>query len=197
MLNTFVAPVPDRHVAPRSRVASNRPLRMPLAVLAASFLLTACNSKPNPTPQATKLTQQTRIRPTVPPPPVHVFHDAAGSITLVTKPNATDDEISSLIWQLRDAAHTHTFDKLKISQKTVDARSPSVWFHIYRGPKCASEKYASGPPPCGPSYHAAGDYTFGGYNNPTWDDGLLLHDENHEVPLWNPDIPYTPQQPTP
>ena len=172
-------------------------LRRAISALCLSSLLVACNftSPPAPTPKPQQA--QLTTRPIIPPPPVRVFHDAAGSITLVTKPNATDDEITSLIWQLRDAAHTHTFDKLKISQKTVDARSPSVWFHIYRGPKCASEKYASGPPPCGPSYHAAGDYTFGGYNNPNWDDGLLLHDENHEVPLWNPDTPYTPQQPTP
>ena len=178
---------PSTTTRPRSRWA--------LYTLAS--VLIGCNTTPPPKPTPKPQQAQAPSRPTIPPPPVRVFHDAAGSITLVTRPNATDDEITSLIWQLRDAAHTHTFDKLKISQKTVDARSPSVWFHIYRGPKCASEKYASGAPPCGASYHAAGDYTFGGYNNPNWDDGLLLHDENHEVPLWNPDTPYKPQQPTP
>ena len=55
---------------------------------------------------------------------------------------------------------------------------------------CAAEKYASGAPPCGASYHAAGDYTFGDYTNPTWDDGELLHGDGVQTPLWNPDAPH-------
>jgi hypothetical protein len=47
----------------------------------------------------------------------------------------------------------------KSPRKQVDADGSTVWFHIYRGPKCAPEKYAPGEPPCGASYHAAGDYT--------------------------------------
>ena len=50
-----------------------------------------------------------------------------------------------------------------------------VWFHIYRGPKCASEKYTTGTLPCGPSYHAAGDYTLGSFSNKDRDDAVLLH----------------------
>ena len=72
-----------------------------------------------------------------------------------------------------------------------------VWFHIYRGPKCAAEKYAPGPPPCGASYHAAGDYTFGGGANHQWDDGVLLHDETHQTELWNPNAPYAPSSSNP
>ncbi|MDQ2926029.1 MAG: hypothetical protein M3R43_10815, partial [Acidobacteriota bacterium] len=95
-----------------------------------------------------------------------------------------------------DAAHTHAFANLKIDQKIVDARKPTVWFHIYRGTKCAAEKYADGPPPCGPSYHAAGDYTFGGGpTNLDWDNGLLIHDEDHETRLWDPDALYAPPTP--
>jgi hypothetical protein len=126
----------------------------------------------------------------VPPPAFKVFHHDASSITLVTKEDATDAEIESLIWELRDAAHAHTFDKLKISQKLVDDRDHKIWFHIYRGSKCASEKYADGPPPCGGSYHAAGDYTFGSYTSPEADNGALLHGEDHETELWDPDAAY-------
>ncbi len=164
------------------------------------FLCNGCKSAtvPTPAPLATH-TSAVPIypsRPTTPPPPFRVFHHTDTSFTLVTKPNASDDEIVSLIYQLRDAAHTHTFANLKIDQKTVDARKPTVWFHIYRGPKCAAEKYADGPPPCGSSYHAAGDYTFGGGpTNPNWDNGLLIHDEDHEARLWNPDAPYAPSIP--
>jgi hypothetical protein len=172
--------------------------RKPLANLALALALTGCTSQKPATLAPTTQNQQptTPPRPTVAPPPFRVFHTTDSSITLVTKPNATDDEITSLIWQLRDAAHAHSLDKLKIDQKMVDARKPSVWFHIYRGPKCAAEKYADGAPPCGPSYHAAGDYTFGGGPaNPQWDSGLLIHDEDHETRLWNPDAPYTAPSP--
>ena len=127
-------------------------------------------------------------RPNVPAPPFKVFHRGESSITLVTRENASDDEIAALVWQLRDAARTHTLDKLHLSQKDVDAGT-TTWFHIYRGTKCASEKYTEGKLPCGASYHAAGDYT---YSKRVWDKGVLLHDEK-ETELWNPDAPYTPQ----
>jgi hypothetical protein len=137
------------------------------------------------------------VRPTTPSVAFRVFHQANGTFTLVTKDTATDDEISAIIWQLRDAAHAHTFDKLKISQKAVDAGAPTVWFHIYRGAKCASEKYADGAPPCGASYHAAGDYTYGGgTTNPRWDKGVLHHGEDNEIPLWNPEAPYIAPPPS-
>jgi len=125
------------------------------------------------------------------PPAFKVFHHDATSITLVTGEDASDAEIESLIWELHGAAHTHTFDKLNINQKWVDARDPMMWFHIYRGPKCASEKYAGGKPPCGDSYHAAGDYTLGGFTNRDRDDGLLLEGDGRSTQLWNPDAPDT------
>jgi hypothetical protein len=130
-------------------------------------------------------------RPTTPPPPFKLFHQTTNdSFTLVTTPTATDAQIAAIIYQLRDAAQTHTFDHLNIPQSKVDARDPMAWFHIYRGPKCAPEKYADGAPPCGASYHAAGDYTFGGGPDHQWDSGVLLHDENHETQLWPPGSPY-------
>jgi hypothetical protein len=126
-------------------------------------------------------------RPAVPPPAFSLFHHNASSITLVTKENATDAEIEAILWQLRDAAHAHSFDKLGVPQKLIDARDPIVWFHIYRGSKCANEKYTSGPLPCGASYHAAGDFTLGGFTNRDHTDGALLHDEDRQTELWNPD----------
>jgi len=119
-----------------------------------------------------------------------VFHHDASTFTLITKDNATDSEIEAIIWQLRDAAHAHTLDKLGISDKAVNDHKPTAWFHIYRGAKCASEKYASGEPPCGGSYHAAGDYTFGSSANPNWDDGILRNDAGEELPLWDSEAPY-------
>jgi hypothetical protein len=136
-------------------------------------------------------------RPTTPPPPFALFHATTdGSFTLVTTPTATDDQIEAIIWQLRDAAHTRTFDKLGIPESKVDARNPIVWFHIYRGPKCAAEAYADGKLPCGDHFNASGDYTFGGGANHQWDDGALLHPNqagaDNPTKLWDPNTPYTP-----
>jgi hypothetical protein len=161
--------------------------------LAAVVLLAGC--KETPARNASAVSPQAQVvqypaRPSLAPPAFKVFHHDATTITLVTKEDASDAEIESLIWELRDATHARALDKLKISQKMIDDRSPIVWIHVYRGAKCASEKYASGTPPCGASYHAAGDYTYGGYTNHNRDDGVLLHDEDHEIELWNPDAPY-------
>jgi hypothetical protein len=191
MLQRFEAIVPGK-----PGILSLRRGSLMLPALTAALLVAGCKSTPPPnTAVATPHLQAALYppRPTVPPPVFKVFHHDASSITLVTKEDATDDEIESLIWELRDAAHAHTFDKLKISQKLVDNRDHKIWFHIYRGSKCASEKYASGPPPCGGSYHAAGDYTFGSYTSPEADNGALLHGEEHEIELWDPDAPYAAQ----
>ena len=79
----------------------------------------------------------------LPPNPRRLLHPRHHS------PPPPTTRSTALIYQLRDAAHTRTFDKLNIPQKAVDARDPMVWFHIYRGPKCAAEKYADGKLPCG------------------------------------------------
>lgn len=192
-------PIPAWSEAPHTSVLNVKgPKARPIAmfILAMPSLLLGCKSTPPSPPAPRTQLIQTPARPSVPPPAFKVFHHDDSNFTLVTKDNASDEEIESLIWQLRDAAHTRTFDKLKISQKLIDARKPMVWFHIYRGTKCASEKYAEGPPPCGGSYHGAGDYTYGGFTNHERDAGALLHDENHEVQLWDPDTPYTPPAPS-
>ena len=171
-----------------------RPLTF--TVLAALLLLLGCHTAPSPKPLSNPDVMPSAPlyppRPTVPPPPFKVFHQDASTFTLVTTDDASNDQIVALIWQLRDAAQTHTFDHLHISQKAVDNRKPIAWFHIYRGSKCAAEKYTSAALPCGASYHAAGEFTFGGYKSHNAQDGLLLHDENHQTELWNPNQPSTP-----
>ncbi len=185
---------PRTHAKPGILTRATTRMRLPAQILALTATITlGCNSKPAapPTTQHAEQQPQYPARPTVPAPPFRVFHQTSDSLTLTTDPNATDDGIIALIYQLRDAAHAHTFDSLHLPQKFVDARKPIVWFHIYRGKECAAEKYAPGKPPCGPSYHAAGDYTLGSYANPLWDNGILLHNTNEkgdgpETPLWNP-----------
>jgi hypothetical protein len=182
MFNTFVAPEKSR---------------FPVSIVIAAYLLgvlslAGCNSTPAPkteaTPAATPAPAPTIPRPTTAPAHFKLYHYYNNTFTLTTPDKASDDEIAALIWQLRDAARTHNLDKLHLSQKDVDASSTS-WFHIYRGTKCASEKYTEGKLPCEAAYHASGDYTFSSKHN--WDKGVLLHDEK-ETQLWNPDAPYTP-----
>jgi hypothetical protein len=158
-------------------------------------LIPGCKSTPIATTKTITITTQYPIRPTTQPPPFKLFHQTNDSFTLTTTPTATDTQIASILYQLRAAAHTRTFDALHIPQKLVDARDPMVWFHLYRGPKCAPEKYTDGKLPCGPSYHAAGDYTFGGGAHHDWDSGVLLpktdSPTDHETQLWPPGSPYT------
>ena len=126
-------------------------------------------------------------RPSVPAPPFKVFHQDNDTYTLVTGENTTDDQVSALLWQFRDANHQHSFDALHLSQKFIDARQPKVWFHVYRGSKCANEKFTKGDYPCGASYHGAGDYTLGGFKDPQYEEGVLIHADGTETRLWDPD----------
>ena len=130
-------------------------------------------------------------RPSVAAPPVKLFHQDNDTLTLTTKPDATDAEIAAILWEFRDAARDRSFDALHLPQKFIDARKPIVWFHVYRGARCASEKYTKGPLPCEASYHGAGDFTLGDYKNPQWNEGVLRHADDTETRLWDPDAPYT------
>ena len=160
------------------------------------LLLAGCKPTPAPAPPKTAKPAVEEyhfpVRPNVAPPAVKVFHQDDDTYTLITKADATDDEVSAIIWQFRDAAHNKSFDKLHLSEKFVDARKPTVWFHVYRGAKCAGEKFVSRNYPCGAKYNGAGDYTLGDYTNALWDDGVLHHPDGTETKLWNPDAPYAP-----
>jgi hypothetical protein len=166
-------------------------------VIALAVLATMLGCKSAPAPTATASTAPAPAptavyppRPPTAPPAFKVFHTTDNSITLVTDANATDDQIAAILWQLHDAAHNHTFTPLHIPQQLVDKRDPMVWFHIYRGSKCADEKYTTGKLPCGPSYHAAGDYTLGSFSNKDRDDAVMLHSDDKQTELWNPDAPH-------
>jgi hypothetical protein len=167
--------------------------RAAVSILLAPLFATGCKSTPAPAPApAQQAVVKTAYpdRPNVAPLPFRVFHTTDNSITLVTADNATDDQIAAILWQLHDAAHSNTFAALNIPQQFIDKRDPMVWFHIYRGPKCASEKYTTGKLPCGPSYHAAGDYTLGSFSHKDRDDAVLLHGDDKQTELWNPDAPH-------
>ncbi len=156
MFLTFVGNMTTNPPHPHSRSAT--------VALALALALVGCKSTPAPTPTSAANPTPSPSRHLSPTPDrdpcrlqglpllqqqLHPHHPR----------QATDDEIAALVWQLRDATRTHTLDKLKISQKDADAGS-TTWFHIYRGTKCASEKFTTGKLPCEASYHATGDYTY-------------------------------------
>ncbi len=165
--------------------------RPALLVLVLSLVFTSCKSSQPPAPGAASNALTYPARPSVAPPAVKLFHQDNDTLTLTTKSDATDAEISAILWEFRDAARDRSFDALRLPQKFIDARKPVVWFHVYRGAKCASEKYTKGPLPCAASYHGAGDFTLGDYKNPQWDEGVLRHADDTETRLWDPDVPYT------
>lgn len=177
-------------LASLNRVASNKERRYSV-VLAVCALLHLAGCQSAPAPAKLKATAPSAFhfppRPAVTAPPVKLFHLDNDTLTLVTKDTATDDEIAAILWQFKDATQTHSFDALHLPQKFIDARKPTVWFHVYRGAKCASEKYGKGPLPCAASYHGAGDFTLGSYKMPNWNTGVLRHSDNSETPLWNDD----------
>lgn len=168
-------------------------MRRVAAVLVVGAALIGCSKAPVHEPHpAAKSGVLYPAQPAVAAPPFKLFHHTANTFTLVTAPNASDGQIEALLYQLRDAAQHHSFDKLGIPQRLVDARDPIDWFYVYRGTQCATEKYASGKPPCGASYHAAGAFTYGDFKNHERTEALLLHNTNTqgdgaETPLWNAD----------
>ena len=158
--------------------------------LGVASMIAGCKSSPPPVkPVASSAAESYHFapRPTVAAPAVKVFHQDEDTLTLVTKADATDDEIAAILWQFHDAAHAHSFDALHLPEKFIDARSPTVWFHVYRGPKCAAEKFVKGNYPCGAKYNGAGDYTLGAYHDPTWEDAIVHPENGSEVHLWDPD----------
>ena len=157
------------------------------AMLTATALAGCNNSTATPQPARTAEVYHFPERPAVTPPAFKVAHQDNDTYTLVTKADATDDEMEAIVWALRDAARGHGLDALHLSQKFVDARKPTVWFHVYRGAKCASEKYTKGPLPCEAAYHGAGDYTLGSYTNAAWDSGVLNHADGSMTQLWDSD----------
>jgi hypothetical protein len=124
-------------------------------------------------------------RPTASPAPFKLFHQTDNSLILVVPESTPDPALAALLWQLRDAAHTHTFGQLHLPQKFIDARAPKVFFHVYRGAKCAPETYAKGPYPCGASYHGSADFSIGGFHNPDATDGSLVAADGAVTHLWS------------
>ena len=133
MPHRLVTLVQNSPAAPKR--AALRPTASPLLLV--PLFLIACKSAPTPAAQPAQPAVTYPARPTAAPSAFKIFHHANSTFTLTVPESATDEQITSLVWQLRDAARTRAFDTVHIPQKQVDADGSTVWFHIYRGPKCA------------------------------------------------------------
>lgn len=154
--------------------------------------LAGCNSAPAPVPptkEPVKPVVTYPARPSVAPAAFTVLHfnPDTSTFTLIAKEDATDDELIATVWQLRDAARSGSLETLKIKTPAGNDLRTS----IYRGKKCATEKYAPGAPPCGGSYHGAADYTMSKLPGKVWDKGLLHRADGKDIELWDTDAPYT------
>ena len=147
-------------------------------------LAVGCKSTPAPAPTVTTGPAYPP-RPNVPPATFRSIQQTNNSYILVVPEAATNDQLAATLYQLRDAAQAHTFDQLHLSQSFIDARHPKVFFHLYRGAKCAPETFAKGPYPCGPSYHGAADFSIGGFANPSATDGSLVAPDGAVTHLWS------------
>lgn len=159
---------------------------LPAAAVLSVALALGCNSS---VPPKSAVPQQAHapdpVRPTATPAPFKLLHQTDNSLILVTPADATNDQLAALVWQLHDVAEHHRFTELHLPQTFIDARHPSIFFHIYRSPRCATETYGKGPYPCGASYHGAADFSFGGITNRNRIAGALIDANGNPTPLWS------------
>lgn len=170
----------------------------PLSILLGVTSLLACNNQPSVNRSAPVALQNAVTGDSTPPvlaPAFNVFHQQATIITLVVSQQTTDLQVESLIWLLRDYAHSRSLDSLKISQELVDRRDPIVWFQIYRGTRCADEHYGKGKLPCGSAEHEAGWYMYGNFASRDGDAAVVYHGRNETEgeALWQVNTPYSPK----
>ena len=157
-----------------------------LGLLLFASVAAGCRSVPPvQKPQLSSAAAAFPARPTAAPAPFQLFHQTDNSLILVVPETASDPALAALLYQLREAAQAHAFGQLHLPQKFIDARQPKVFFHLYRGQKCAPETYAKGPYPCGASYHGAADFSIGGFSNPNATDGSLVAPDGAITHLWS------------
>ena len=141
---------------------------------------TSVDQRPSATPHASHPDRlQIRARPTpcsfnaypvsihLPPRPTAIttalrrLPTTDNSITLVTGSPMppTTRSLPSLVSPRRRVAQTTPSSALHISQQLVDKRDLMIWFHIYRGPKCAAKSTPPANSPAAPATTPPADYT--------------------------------------
>ncbi len=109
--------------------------------------------------------------PTTPPPAFRLYRFkfdekiGASIISYVAPPNTTDDQIKSLVWLFREKVRSQKFRDISINQPTSSNFGKRGYLQgilsIYRGEKCAGEKFSDAEGPCGDGDHDAAYYQWG------------------------------------
>jgi hypothetical protein len=132
-------------------------------------------------------------RPSTPVPRFHVFRSKVDEGTsVVVSPNATDNQLKSLLWLFREKVRSHHFDDIGITHPTSkqwgkEGYSSGI-IYVYRGKTCAGENFYDYAGPCvapGTDGHDVAEYQWGllvdGVFNSDADNGAIyVRDKSSE-----------------
>jgi len=170
-----------------------------LTLLTTALVLTGCQPTPpkpvpEPTPKPAMMSSQTRAADAqlaATHPPFKLFLQKIDMPTvLVVAETTPDDQLKSLLWYLRTKIRANAFKDLGIKPTATLYGIPgytSGMVDLYRGPKCASEKYTpeGHPDPCGPSIHKSASYHWGDGNDPHADRADLISATGTVTPVFD------------
>ena len=177
------------------------PRTLRLTLLVFTLTLTACKPTPappkpipEPTPKPAMMSPNTRaekaqLASTHPAYKLFLQKIDMPTVLVVTE-TTTDDQLKSLLWHLRTKIRANAFKDLGIKPTTTLYGIPgytSGIVDIYRGSKCASEKYTpeGRPDPCGSSIHASANYHWGDGNDPHADGAYLVSTNGTVTPIFD------------
>jgi hypothetical protein len=141
-----------------------------LAVFSALLVIAITSSdKGQTSPESSAQTNQSvaqpagPARPATPVPHFKVAHeDYQNPIPLVIAKDATDEQVVSLLWKVRDDVRSHSFTNLGLQPaNSMNRYNTSGMIEVFRGTKCVAETYTEGVWPCGDEEHYDGFYQWG------------------------------------
>lgn len=174
------------------------PRTLRLTLLATAFTLTGCQPPPpkpipEPTPKPAMMPPSVRAEKAqlaAAHPPSKLFLQKIDMPTVVVVAETTPNEqMKALLWYLRTKIRTNAFKDLGLKPTDTFYGAPgytSGIVDIYRGSKCASEKYTpqGHPDPCGPSIHKSASYHWGDGNDPHADGAYLVAETGAVTPVF-------------
>lgn len=147
-----------------------------LVTLMVIFAIKGSPVEPPKTPESNAASQDksspviANARPQIAPPKYRMIHQTAEwPGPFIVAVGTTDDELKSLLWDIRDKIRSHSYKELGLNEPSQSNRQYlSGMIEVFRGPKCAPEIYnwerscaRKSDCPCGDGDHNAGYYQWG------------------------------------
>jgi hypothetical protein len=147
-----------------------------LVTLMVIFAIKGSPVEPAKTPESSVASQDksspviASARPQIAPPKYRMIHQTAEwPGPFIVAVGTTDDELKSLLWDIRDKIRSHSYKDLGLNEPSQSNRQYlSGMIEVFRGPKCAPETYnwksscaLKSVCPCGDGDHNAGYYQWG------------------------------------